>query len=65
MKCKDCEEHIGETERKAAIICKGCSKPMHGECAMYSESEDPFCEQCHRADAARWRSTMRAQGVLA
>lgn len=65
MICTDCNESITETERKAAIICKGCMTPMHGECAMYSESEDAFCEPCHRADSKRWRDEMKAQGVIA
>lgn len=65
MKCTDCDESIVESERKGVIECKGCKQPLHSECVMYSEEEEPFCEVCLSADHAQFRQTMKAAGAVA
>lgn len=65
MNCKDCGEHIGETERRVSIACKGCGGSLHAECAMYSDNEDAFCELCLGQDTQAWRKAMKLEGAQA
>ncbi len=65
MICKDCEEPIIESERKAARVCVSCKRSMHAECAMSDPSERDYCEQCLCGDEAAFHRHLRKMGARA